>query len=62
MQTTAAIADALDRVRIILHNNLADLTAGELVKEPHPPIGWLAWHIARVQDTNISALQGNEQV
>jgi hypothetical protein len=62
MQTTTAIADALDRVRIILHNNLADLTAGELVKEPHPPIGWLAWHIARVQDTNISALQGNEQV
>ena len=51
MQTPAAIADALDRVRIILHNNLSDLTPEELEKEPHPSIGWLAWHLARVQDT-----------
>ncbi len=42
MKTTEAIADALDRVRIILHNNLKDLTAAELAAEPHPPIGWLA--------------------
>ena len=58
MQTTAAIADALDRVRIILHNNLSDLTPEELAEGPHPSIGWLAWHLARVQDTQISMLQG----
>lgn len=58
MQVPAAIADALGRVSLILHNNLKDLTPEELTKEPHPPIGWLAWHIARVQDSNISNLQG----
>ena len=39
-----------------------DITPEELVKEPHPSIGWLAWRISRVMDANVSRLSGREQL
>jgi hypothetical protein len=41
---------------------LADLTEVELIEEPHPSIGWLAWRISRVMDSNASRLSGREQL
>ena len=32
------------------------------MKEPHPPMGWLAWRLSRVMDSNASRLAGNEQL
>jgi hypothetical protein len=61
MENAAMIADALDRVRDIVHHALTDLTPQELVTGPKPPIGWLVWHLTRVQDKNISGLAGREQ-
>ncbi len=52
------VADALIRVRDILHRDLKDMTPLELVAGPKPHIGWLVWHLIRVQDANISALAG----
>ncbi len=61
MEGAGIILDALGRVRETLHSALSDSTAEELHREPHPPIGWLAWRLTRVQDSQISRLAGQEQ-
>ncbi|NIO08276.1 MAG: hypothetical protein GTO40_09825, partial [Deltaproteobacteria bacterium] len=38
------------------------LTEEELTKEPHPPIGWLAWRLTRVMDNNVSRLSNKDQL
>ena len=62
MIETAILLDAFTRVYKSLHRTLADLTEAELVKEPHPPIGWLAWRLTRIMDSNVSRLSGHEQL
>ena len=54
MVETEILLDAFTRVYESLHRTLPDLTATELIQEPHPPIGWLAWRISRVMDSNAS--------
>ncbi|HWP56383.1 MAG TPA: DinB family protein [Candidatus Acidoferrales bacterium] len=56
------LLDGFTRVYQSLHRTLADLAPEELAKEPHPPIGWLAWRLTRVIDSNISRLGGQEQL
>ena len=56
------LLDAFTRVHESLHRTLGDITTEELVKEPHPSIGWLAWRISRVMDANVSRLSGREQL
>ena len=56
------LIDAFKRVHESLHRTLGDITPEELVKEPHPSIGWLAWRISRVMDSNVSRLSGHEQL
>src|SRR5262249_61186257 len=56
------LIDAFTRVHESLHRTLDDITPEELVKEPHPSIGWLAWRISRVMDSNISRLSGREKL
>ena len=61
MENPAIFADALDRVRTIVHSAVKDLSPQELVADPKPHIAWLVWHMTRVQDHNISELAGLEQ-
>jgi hypothetical protein len=56
------LLDAFTRVHEWLHRTLGDITPGELGKEPHPSIGWLAWRISRVMDANVARLSGREQL
>ncbi|HEY1236266.1 MAG TPA: DinB family protein [Candidatus Binatia bacterium] len=56
------LLDAFTRVYDSLHRTLGDITSEELMKEPHPSIGWLAWRITRVMDANVSRLSGREQL
>src|SRR5262245_53087837 len=56
------LLDAFTRVYDSLHRTLGNVTSEELVKEPHPSIGWLAWRISRVMDSNVSRLSGREQL
>src|SRR4026208_1105540 len=56
------LLDAFTRVHESLHRTLGDITPEELVKEPHPSIGWLAWRISRVMAANVSRLAGREQL
>src|SRR4026208_243117 len=62
MAQTDVLLDAFTRVYESLHRTLADLSQAELTAEPHPPIGWLAWRISRVMDSNVSRLSGREQL
>jgi hypothetical protein len=62
MIATDILLDAFTRVNESLHRTLVDLTPEELHKEPHPPIGWLAWRLSRVMDSNASRLAGREQL
>lgn len=61
MEGAGIILDAFQRVQETLHNALRDLTPEELIKEPHPPMGWLAWRATRTQDAQVSRLAGREQ-
>lgn len=54
--------DAFVRNHEALHRTLTDLTDDELAREPHPPIGWLAWRLTRVMDNNLARLSGGKQL
>ncbi len=62
MAETGVLIDAFTRVYESLHRTLADLTESELAQEPDPPIGWLAWRLTRIMDSNVSRLSGQEQL
>jgi len=62
MAETDILLDAFTRVYESLHRTLPDLSAEELTKEPHPSIGWLAWRLTRVMDSNVSRLAGRDQL
>ena len=57
MPQSAILLDAFTRVYDSLHRTVPDLTPAELIQEPHPSIGWLAWRITRVMDSNVSRLE-----
>ena len=61
MECPSLVADAFDRVGGIVHRVLGDLTPEQLILGPKPHIGWLVWHLTRVQDSNISGLMEREQ-
>jgi hypothetical protein len=50
------LLDAFTRVHESLHRTLGDITPEELVKEPHPSIGWLAWHMGMGSDITITTI------
>jgi len=53
------------RIPPLVRDVVEDLPAGRLVERPGPDantIGWLLWHLARVQDHHLSELMDSEQV
>ncbi len=62
MVPSDVLLDGFTRVYESLHRTLPDLTEAELIREPHPPIGWLAWRLTRVMDSNVSRLSGRDQL
>lgn len=59
------VTDALDRVRDGVTQLLDGLSAEDLAWQAAPganPIGWLVWHLTRVQDDHLAGLTGAEQV
>ncbi len=62
MTETGVLLDAFTRVYESLHRTLPDLTEAELTREPHPSMGWLAWRLTRIMDSNVSRLSGREQL
>jgi len=65
MQWQELLNDGYGRILTALENALNGLTQDDLNWQPKSDsnsIGWLAWHLTRVQDTNISKMMGDEQI
>ena len=65
MRTTDLALDALGRVHELIPVVLADLSADDVVWRPDPganSMGWLVWHLLRVEDDHVAGLDGRDQV
>lgn len=65
MSANELLIDGFGRVREIVHDVLDGLTQEDLdyrVGRSANSIGWLIWHLTRVQDDHIAAAGGLEQV
>ncbi|HVB45902.1 MAG TPA: DUF664 domain-containing protein [Streptosporangiaceae bacterium] len=64
MTTAELLADALERIREIVHEVCEGLTAEQLAFRPQPDansIAWLIWHLTRIQDDHVADVAGTEQ-
>ncbi len=64
MEVGDVFADAFGRVQEEVHAVLDGLSQEDLDARPGPEansIGWLVWHIARVQDDHVAGVAGREQ-
>lgn len=65
MEHRELIADGLSRGRGVLRRAIEGMSAEALAYRPADhtnPIGWLAWHIARVEDMHVADLIEVEQL
>ena len=65
MQTNAVLLELYGRIPQLVRAVVEDLPAEKLVERPGPDantIGWLLWHLTRVQDHHVAELIGSEQV
>ncbi len=65
MTIAELLTDAFGRIREGFHGAVDGLTAAELAYRPGPDansIGWLAWHLTRVQDDHVADAVGAGQV
>ena len=59
------LVDAFDRIREGARAAVDGLTPDQLAQRPSDranSIGWLVWHLARVQDDHVAAVADREQV
>ena len=64
MESAELIVDALERISRTLARGLSEMKDEDLRWQPSAdtnPMGWLAWHLTRIQDDHLSALAGREQ-
>ena len=65
MEWQQLLSDGYGRIQESLERILDGLTREDLDQQPKPDcnsMGWMAWHLARGVDSQISALMGQEQV
>lgn len=65
MQSAHVLLEIFERIRSSVHAVVEDLDTEALTWQPDPEantIGWLTWHLARVQDDHIADVAGREQV
>ena len=65
MDTSSLLLELYGRIPPLAADAVEGLSAEELCRPPAPgtnPVGWLVWHLARVQDHHISELLGVEQI
>jgi len=58
------LADAFDRIRGVVANALDGLTDEQLAVQVGPvanPVGWLVWHLTRIQDDHVCDVAGIDQ-
>lgn len=65
MQSSQVLDEAFSRIPGVARRAVDGLDAEALVWQPDPasnPIGWLLWHLARIQDDHVAELAEDEQV
>ena len=65
MEWSDLLTDGYGRILQALERTLKGLTEDDLNWQPHldcSSIGWLTWHLTRLQDDHIAALMGEEQL
>ncbi len=65
MHSAELLEDAFGRVQGIVHRVLDGMTAADLTfraDDRANSIGWLIWHLTRVQDDHVADAMGTEQV
>jgi hypothetical protein len=64
MTSAEVLQDAFGRVRGVVHHVVGDLNPEELatrIDGRANSIAWLVWHLSRVQDDHVAAIEGAEQ-
>jgi uncharacterized damage-inducible protein DinB len=59
------LSEAFGRLPAIVRRSVEGLGPDQLTARPAPtanPIAWLVWHLARIQDSHIAELLGQDQV
>jgi uncharacterized damage-inducible protein DinB len=65
MTSAELLADAFERIRAVVHRVADGLSREELsarLDSEANSIGWLLWHLTRIQDDHIAGVAGTEQV
>ncbi len=65
MNCADLLIDGLGRVREVVRDVASGLTAAQLAHRPGPTansIGWLIWHLTRVQDDHLADAGGYDEV
>lgn len=65
MRSAELLRYAFDQVGATLRSAVEGLGPEDLTRRPAPganTIGWLAWHLLRVQDDHVAEVAGHEQV
>ena len=65
MEWQGLIIDGYGRIWQVLEEVLDGLTQDDLNQQPRPDcnsMGWLTWHLTRVQDDHIASLMGKDQL
>lgn len=65
MDIPALLLEVYGRIPPLAEGAVDGLTAEQLATAPAPdanPIGWLVWHLTRVQDHHVAELMGAEQI
>src|SRR5260370_42681323 len=65
MTVADLLAAAFGRVREVVHEAVEGLTPGQLALRPESEansIGWLVWHLTRIQADHIADVAGTAQV
>ena len=65
MNVGEVLIEAYDRLPELVRSAVKDLTPDQLRWVPAPganSIGWLVWHLTRVQDDHVAEVMGEEQI
>ncbi|MGH9043302.1 MAG: mycothiol transferase [Acidimicrobiales bacterium] len=65
MDSVELLNDAFGRIRGMVESSVNGLSRERLAFAPGRlanPIGWLVWHLTRVQDDHIAGVAGSEQI
>ncbi|HEX5740191.1 MAG TPA: DinB family protein [Pilimelia sp.] len=65
MKATDVLAELYSRLPALVHAAVVDLTPAQLCAVPAAaanPVGWLVWHLARVQDAHVAEILDVDQV